>query len=72
MKQPNLTSQILLAEKFNSLYLIGSSVSYRVDEFSDYKSLTTRTEAFIANGMAVVFFVEKSGYYDISKTFVKY
>lgn len=72
MKQPNQKSQSLLVETFNSLYPVGQKAPYRVDTLSPYCELTVRDEAFLTNGMAVVFFEEKSGYYSIEKCFVKY
>lgn len=72
MKQPNQKSQSLLVETFNSLYPVGEKAPYRSSPVSEYRELTVRDEAFITNGMAVVFFEEKSGYYSIEKCFVKY
>jgi hypothetical protein len=64
-----------LVDKFNKLYLVGSTVMHRTTAVKSipFKEQTVRAKAFVSNSLQpVAFFVGISGYCSIEPDFVKY
>lgn len=63
-----------LINRFNELYPVGSICLWRPvsRDSCEHLTMTVKTAAYEANGMALVFFEERGGCCSIDPAFVKY
>lgn len=75
-KAPSMAKLLKLensyVDKFNATFKIGDKIKFRKSISSELETVTVKSEAFMSDGCAVVFFEEGRGYYSVSPDFVDY